>query len=671
MISNCHLTIADHSLDNGRFYELSVDLLATFGFDGFLKAVNPAWSATLGFSEAELLSRPFMELAHPGDQEACGLEVQRLLQGCVSINFENRILCQDGSYRRFSWTATPYLERDCFYGIGRDITDVRRAEETVAYLSAIVESSDDAIIGVGLDGTINAWNRGASQLYGYAAQEAIGRSILMLNPHGQSTNDLELLRQLKDGDVVHHVQRQRRRKDGRCINVSITLSPIKDARGEVIGASKITRDITDWRRSQDLLKAYNRRLQELNEAAQTANRAKSEFLANMSHEIRTPLTPILGYADVIAEAGSSPLVVDAADCIRRNGHHLLAIINDILDLSKIEAGGLAVERVAFPPRQLIEEVVGLMNVRAQEKRLPLSVRYLGEIPELIESDPTRIRQILMNLVGNAIKFTATGQVRIVAQLDVEGEGEARLRLDVEDTGIGIRSADMNRVFEPFAQADASTTRKFGGSGLGLAISKRLIERLGGTISVASTPGVGSTFSVSLPWAKIASPVQVALKKDPDQDPDGAAAATQAAVARPPATRKARLLLAEDNPDSRRLITVILQKQGAEVVAVENGEQAVAAVLEGENRGKPYDVVLMDVQMPVLDGLEATRRLRQRNYGGPIIALTAHAMNDDRIRCLEAGCDDYETKPIQRDRLAKVIAKHMGRNPAQAPARGAS
>ncbi len=398
------------------------------------------------------------------------------------------------------------------------------------------------------------------------------------------------------------------------------------------------------------------------EDMKAANRAKSEFLANMSHEIRTPMTAILGFAGVLAENVHESVNVDHVNTIKRNGEYLLTLINDILDLSRIEAGKLEIERFACSPSEVVAEVASLMRVRAEAKALPLLVEQDGPIPKSIRSDPVRLRQVLVNLVGNAIKFTETGSVRLVMRLLHDHGRPPRLRFEVIDTGMGIAEEHLASIFEPFTQADSSTSRGFGGTGLGLAINKRLAEMLGGDIAVTSTPGRGSTFSLTVETGMLDG---VAMVQRPGQPAAGAARdqAKTGAAAQPGLA--GRVLLVEDGPDNQRLIAFLLRKAGAEVTLAENGQVAldkVAAARHHPDRtpngqGPPFDVILMDMQMPVLDGYEATRRLRRQGYDGPIIALTAHAMKEDRQKCLDAGCDDYMRKPIDREALLKMVARY--------------
>lgn len=421
--------------------------------------------------------------------------------------------------------------------------------------------------------------------------------------------------------------------------------------GIMIGVSRrVSRTIHDQFRAVQLARTQ----------AEAATIAKSNFLSNMSHEIRTPMTAILGFADQLLEPDQSPsTTVNAVNTIRRNGEHLLSIINDILDISKIEAGRMTVERIDCHPCDIVAEAASLMKARADEKKLSIKFEYLSAIPEKIKSDPVRLKQILFNLMGNAIKFTESGEVRLATRF-VNDDAAPRLEFEVIDSGIGMTPDQEDKLFRPFMQADTSTTRQFGGTGLGLAISKRLAHLLDGDIVVArSVPGEGTTFRVTIGVGDlngvkmIDDPTSVTTIRELN--------AGQTVSSRP--LEGAKLLLAEDGIDNQRLIRHILVKAGATVEVVENGLRAFETAIQAVEKNDRFDVILMDMQMPVMDGYEATGRLRRHGYELPIIALTAHAMTSDRDKCIASGCDDYATKPINKNLLIKKIISAMALKPA--------
>jgi len=400
------------------------------------------------------------------------------------------------------------------------------------------------------------------------------------------------------------------------------------------------------------LEAQRKELERAKFAAEAANRAKSDFLANMSHEIRTPLTAMLGFAENLLDAALSPRERDEAiRTIRRSSDHLLQIVNDVLDISRIEAGAVVVEKVSCPIVQVLSELESLMRPRATAKGLEFAIVTTGRLPESIHSDPTRLRQILLNLVGNAIKFTDSGSVEVHVQILAPDGDAPTLRVDVCDSGIGMTPEQLGRLFRPFTQADETMTRRFGGTGLGLVISRRLAEILGGSIRVESELGRGSRFTLEIPTGPLEGAEWVRVTRGalcPKATPE------QPAVTEP---LGCRVLLVEDGPDNQRLISFVLTKAGAEVSCAADGQSGVDLANRAIAAGRPFDLILMDMQMPVLDGYRATRMLREQGYDRPIIALTAHAMAGDRDRCLSAGCDAYSTKPIDRHQLVEMVRRY--------------
>ncbi len=406
-----------------------------------------------------------------------------------------------------------------------------------------------------------------------------------------------------------------------------------------------------FQRAMEIQK-LNRELNEAKSAAEAANRAKSNFLANMSHEIRTPMGAILGYADRMLEPDQQPS--DRLDCIntiRRNGEHLLTLINDILDLSKIEAGEMAMEKIPCSPARIITEVVSILRVKSGEKGLKLEVRVDGPIPERIVTDPTRLRQIILNLVSNAIKFTDAGWVRVCAKLlDPADSANPRMSFDVIDTGIGMTEEQMSRLFRPFTQADTSTTRRFGGTGLGLSICKHFAGILGGDLTVHSIVGRGSQFTLTLPTGS--------LQGVPLIERCAEAIEFDAASAESRYRLHGRILLVDDGQENRDLLSYYLQQAGAEVITAENGLIGVEKALAARADGKAFDLIFMDMQMPELDGYSASAKLRSRGYTGPIVALTAHAMATDREKCIMCGCTEYLAKPARKPQLLEMAARFV-------------
>jgi signal transduction histidine kinase/CheY-like chemotaxis protein len=436
------------------------------------------------------------------------------------------------------------------------------------------------------------------------------------------------------------------------------------------------------------LEEAHRQLEQRNLELHTADQSKDEFLANMSHEIRTPMTAILGYADLLMQPDLPQAERhEALVTIRQNGKHLLTLINDILDLSKVQAGKLHLEQMVFSPQRLVEEVASLMRVRAIERHLSFAIEYPQAIPKFIHTDSTRLRQILVNLVGNAIKFTRTGGIRLRVDLDRADPQHTALLFHVIDSGIGISKADQIKLFEPFSQADPSVTRKFGGTGLGLAICKRLAQLMNAQILVRSKPGQGSVFTLRMDIGPVSDDQLercVTLLNHPDHEdstalddtdvlslidlhsatprPAGNApppTSTAAAAAPAAASGAPGLLVAEDSPDIQALLRAVLQRFQVKAHFVDNGVAAVQTALAAHNTGRPFPLILMDMQMPKMDGFHAAAELRKAGYLGPIVAMTAHAMDGDRSRCMEAGCTDYLSKPLDFQLLQDVLCRYLG------------
>lgn len=678
--------------------------------------------------------------------------------------------------------------------IGRQIGELvhlRHYEHQQARLAAIVDSSYDAIIGKDLSGTITSWNAGAEFVYGYREDEALGESIAIILPSDRDTEEPEITQAIIAGQRLEQFKTTRRRKDGTLIPVSLTVSPIIDSFGRSVGSSNIERDIsTPLRREEELRKAK--------QTADDANRTRGEFLANVSHELRTPMNAIIGMTEIALEEELSDEVRDYISTAGEAARSLLALLNDILDFSKLESGKFTITKEPFSLSEIVEETLNTVSPQAFAKGLELICELPRDLPRRLIGDGMRVRQVLSNLLTNAIKFTERGEVVLRVQTVRVWPNEVRLQFSVIDTGIGIPAEDQRRILEPFAQVDASTTREHGGTGLGLAISSELLQMMGGRLSLSSSPGEGSTFSfrlsfdlpanatqdiadgvplehfLGLPvlvvddnetsrriisealtnWSmkpvvakdaaqaigiferavreghtfplvivdalmpgmdgyelsislanlssdanaplilmvsstdrrefrdrESAASISVFLQKPVTQSdlmdavmqalnvhpPERIGQAIESQSGTPPVPLS--VLLAEDTPANQKVVSTVLKKRGHSVTVARNGREVVELY-----KRETFDVILMDVQMPILDGFQATAAVRelerQQDKSTPIIAMTAHAMRGDREKCLEAGMDAYIAKPLDVNQLLGLVesiaADQAGDNPAASP-----
>jgi signal transduction histidine kinase/ActR/RegA family two-component response regulator len=428
-------------------------------------------------------------------------------------------------------------------------------------------------------------------------------------------------------------------ESGVSATIDAQFAPMLNEAGKITNIIFSAIDVTERKQAEEFLV-------DAQQQAELANQAKSEFLANMSHEIRTPMTAIIGYTDVLLENELDQQKRNWLLTIQRNGNFLLEIINDILDLSKIEAGRFEIDSQLFSPVAVVEDVRSVMDVRAQQNGLQLSVDYQGKLPVKIRSDLKRLKQILINLVGNAVKFTRTGSVKIV--VDYESSDAPEIRIDVIDTGIGIAVDMQEELFQPFSQGEARISRDYGGTGLGLTISRRLAQMLGGHISVQSTVGVGSTFTIRMPVGVPA--VELIDAESLEHPPEE--------VAPRAIELSCRVLVVDDRRDIRLLSRRLLTSSGADVTEAEDGVVAVERVSRLMEANEPLpDLILLDMQMPRMNGYDTAKQLRKMGFSGPIIALTAEAMEGDLQRCLDFGCDAYLSKPINAHKLRSTVQSY--------------
>lgn len=504
-------------------------------------------------------------------------------------------------------------------------------------LALVAEQAHDSVVISDINGQITWVNQAFTRSTGYSAKEAIGRTPDdLLNGPETDLAASDGIRAAARAGRPHRAEILNYRKNGEKIWVETNLAPVLNASGVPELTVAIERDITET-------KQHQRELQKARLDAEKSERAKTDFLAAMSHEIRTPMNGIIGMSDLMCEADLPPEPKEYADIIRSSAAALLKIINDILDLSKLGAGKFEVSSEAFSLQDCLSGAVKLLQPQAQEKGITLDLSFDTVLPQTMLGDDGRIRQILLNLIGNAIKFTSTGSVGVVVRHN-KGAGDHRIEIDVRDTGIGIAADSLDHIFDQFAQADVSTTRRFGGTGLGLTISQLLARRMGGDITVTSEEGAGSCFTLKLvlrdAMGEIADP------------------APARAVPDSMSLEGLRVLVAEDNRTNRLIIKKFLGNQPIYLDFAQNGREAVAQAL-----AYPPDLIFMDISMPEMDGLEATGAIRAANMPQPVIvALTANAFESDRKACLKAGMDDFLTKPVRRaDLLAKLA---LVRNTAQ-------
>ncbi|NML17994.1 PAS domain-containing protein [Azohydromonas caseinilytica] len=660
--------------------------MAVLDRHGLIVKVNAAWvrfAADNGFSAAPGaptagLGMDYLALCRgvtgPGAEEArtaaAGIEaVLTSRQPAFSLQYA----CDTPHGRRwFHMTVTPLrTEGGGAVVVHSDVTERHQAKEQLRKLSLAVEQSPIAIAIADTEGRIEYVNDAFSRVTGFRREEALGQQHRVLRPDGLPPAREAAIRAALQLGQSWSGELQCLRRDGRPYHELVHAAPIRQPDGRITHHLWIGEDVTEKKRIAAELDRHRHRLQELvdertrqllrvntelmlaRDRADAASQAKSAFLANMSHEIRTPLNAILGLTYLLRRDVPDPAQAERLARVGAAAGHLMQLINDILDLSKIEAGRLELEETDFSLRALLAGARALVAEAAQAKGLVLEVDA-GELPDALRGDPTRLSQALLNLMSNAVKFTARGRVEVRAQLLHREQQELTLCLRVRDTGIGIDPRELEQLFAAFVQSDASTTRRFGGTGLGLAITRRLASMMGGQAGASSEPAVGSEFWFSArvregrPEAAVA-PLEGCDADTLRQDCAGA-----------------RVLLVEDDPASRELVLELLQSAGLRVETVADGLQAV----EAARGARHHDLILMDVQMPVMDGLAATQRIRAlpAHAATPILALTAKAFAQDRAGCLAAGMNDHVPKPVDPPRLYAALRRWLPKRGKGAPAR---
>jgi PAS domain S-box-containing protein len=589
-------------------------------FEGFV-AYDAAWRMTHMNAAAErLLGRPRAEVLgrtwHEAFAHAIGNPVDAMYQRVMASRQAERMEYFYEHYGLWFEISAAPLSSGGLAVYFRDISELKRRVELQSRLAAIVESSDDAIVSKSLDGTILSWNAGAQRLFGWTAEEAVGKSILLIIPPERHDEEGEILARLRRGERIDHFETVRVARDGRLIDISLTVSPVRDAAGRVVGASKIGRDISERRRRDE-------------QQAQ-ANRQKDDFLAMLAHELRNPLAPIRNGLQLlrVVEPGSEP-AAQAQAIMERQVEHLVRLVDDLMDVSRITRGKIEMRREALDLAAIVLSAVETSRPAIEAGRHNFTLSLPAE-PVVVDADFVRLAQVIANLLNNAAKYTDNGgQISLAA---VRDGGEAVIR--VRDNGIGIAPQTMPRLFEMFAQAEDSRSRSHGGLGIGLALARRLVELHGGRLEANSAGrGCGSEFVVRLPLAP-------------------AARSRSRSDRAPAASRKRRrVLVVDDNVDAARTLQALLHELGHEADVAHDGQAALAAARE-----QRPELVLLDLSMPGMDGLEVARRLRQQPgmNGTRVAAVTGFGQEADRRRTREAGFDEHLVKPLSPEDLRRVL-----------------
>jgi PAS domain S-box-containing protein len=620
----------------------SDDAITSQTLDGTVVTWNVAAERMFGYSAAEIIGRS-IRLIVPDDRQA---EEDRVLaavsRGETVDHFETVRQRKDGSRVSISLTVSPIRDaQGSITGasqIARDLARNDLVHRDALQLAAIVESSDDAIVGKDLNSTVTSWNAAAEKLFGYPAAEIIGKSVRLIIPADRQDEEDEVLRRIRVGQRIEHFETIRRRKDGTPVPVSLTISPIRNERGVVVGASKIARDITDRIRAEE----ERRRLLEM---VRSASHLKDEFLATLSHELRTPLHAIVGFSRML----QSGMIIDndkqtrALEVVVRNSASLTQIVEDVLDVSRIVSGKLRLNVQAVDLSDIVRDAVETSKPAADAKGIRLSV-IVDPTHTLVSGDPERLRQVLWNLCSNAVKFSTRGG-RVEVRLE---RVNSHVEVTVTDTGIGIEPSFLPHLFERFSQAETGANRIHHGLGLGLAISRHLIELQGGRISAHSDGlGRGSTFRIELPVRGVEAAVADGTRVHP-------AASQSAAPLRVPHLGGVRILVVDDDRDALALSREILEATGATVTTANSGQDALDKLNSGI-----ADVLIADLGMPRMDGFELIERIRASDEAAvreiPAAALTAFARSEDRIRAMRSGFEVHLSKPIEPGELMAAAA----------------
>jgi two-component system sensor histidine kinase/response regulator len=635
-----HATLTDelvrqHAYLDGLLASAPVAIMVVDGA-GRVQGINPQFERLFGYSTADAVGRDVNALIVPKSEAPKAGQIDRRVRRGDTVVVEVERRRKDGTLVpvRLSARRVEGAADDHVFAMYEDISDRRRAQDALTQLASIVETSEDAIIGQTLDGTVVTWNAAAQRLFGYTLGDIQGKHIGLLAPPDRAGEVNAILERIRRGDHIEHFETVRLRKDGTPVPVSISISVTQDSGGRMSGFSTIARDVREEVATREALR-------QARDAAERLAQTRSAFLANMSHEIRTPLNAVLGLTELLLDTELTPEQRHSLSLVQIAGETLLTLLNDILDLSKIEAEQVRLESIPFAPIHLVETTIGLLTGRARQKRLELLADVAADVPLMVRGDPTRLRQVLTNLIGNAIKFTDSGEIVVSVHGSALPEGRQLIRFTVRDTGIGIAEDKLETIFEEFGQADESTTRKYGGTGLGLTIARRLVRLMDGDLTVTSALGRGTEFAFAVPLAVEAAALPVA--------PGTAQLAGR------------RVLVVDDSATNRTILRGMLGAAGLHVGEAADGAAGLEALQSAQRSGAPYDLAILDAQMPGLDGFALAAAVR----AVPVIAdthllmLTSSGERGDGQRCRDLGINGYLTKPASRTDLLDAVSVVLG------------
>jgi PAS domain S-box-containing protein len=635
-----------------KFFDLSLEFMCIASPDGRFVKINPMFPQVLGYTAEEMIATPFAGFIHPEDVSITFSEIGKMSKGEKLINFQNRFLKKTGESIILNWSASADTDTGMLYATARDVTEdiarIKHLDELITLQNAILDGTEHSIIYTDTNGIIRRMNKGAERMLGYTAEELVNKTTpaLLHDPEQvvarAGVMSAELGKTVEPGFDTFVVKARETNaayasewtyihKSGKRFPVWLSITCLRNSEGDIFGYMGIAQDMSFQKQQEaELLKAAIE--------AREAVKAKDAFLANMSHEIRTPMNAIVGFANLLSESSLSAEQADYLRTIQIASDNLLSIINDILDVSKIEAGKITLESVQLNIAEAVCNVQAMLQSKAADKGITL-LTFVEDVRELnVLGDPTRLSQILMNIAGNAVKFTESGTVEIHARLVQPVTHVAQIEFRIKDTGIGIAQEKIQSIFERFVQAENDTTRKYGGTGLGLSIARALVELHGGKIEVQSTVGAGTEFSFRINYA-----VDSSVRKQNDFSGNNTGLRSE---------NNLKILLVEDNNLNQKLALTMLRKFGFTPYLAENGKEAVS-ILEKES----FDIVLMDLQMPEMDGYQATVHIRNvLNSSVPIIAMTAHSLIGERAKCMEVGMNEYVPKPFKPQELfSKILA----------------